>query len=140
MRINNISIIAAMALGGLVACSTLATAQDAPKDAPKGKRGPPSVEQQMERMTTELTLTDEQKPKVKAVLEETSKKRQELAPEDRRAKMPALMEEQSAKLKEILTPEQNEKWLKMRSEFRKKGGGGPLPSDSEKKSEPPKKD
>ena len=73
---SKLSLMAALALGGLMACSTLVTAQDAPKDAPKGGKKGFTVEQQMERMTDQLTLTDEQKPKVKAVLEETSKKMQ----------------------------------------------------------------
>src|ERR1039458_10497196 len=77
---KKLSLVAALAIGGLVACSTLATAQDSGTNsvAKKGKRGFPTVEQQMERMTTTLTLTDDQKPKVKTVLEESSKKRQEI--------------------------------------------------------------
>jgi hypothetical protein len=53
---SKLSLIAALALGGLMACSTLATAQDAPKQG--GKKGF-SVDQQMERLTEQLTLTDE---------------------------------------------------------------------------------
>ena len=53
---KKLSLIAALAIGGLVACSTLATAQDSTNNVPKkgGKRGMPTVEQQMERMTTAL--------------------------------------------------------------------------------------
>ena len=71
---KKLSLIAALAIGGLVACSTLATAQDSTNNVPKkgGKRGMPTVEQQMERMTTALDLTDAEKPKVKAVLEDSS--------------------------------------------------------------------
>ncbi len=111
---NKLSLIAAMALGGLVACSTLATAQDAPK-----KKGRMSVEQQMERYNTELTLTDEQKPKVKAVLEETSKKMQEIRNDpnfDRsqmREKMQPIMEKQNEKMKGILTEDQYKKYQEM---------------------------
>jgi Spy/CpxP family protein refolding chaperone len=133
MKINKISLMAAMALGGLVACSTMAIAQDA-KDGKKkdGKRGP-SVEQRLDRMTEELKLTDDQKPKVKAVLEDSAKKRQEMFSdssvprEQRREKMQALMDEESKQIKAILTPEQGEKWDKMRADFRKNRppGGGP---------------
>ena len=76
---SKLSLIAAMAIGGLVACSTLVTAQDA-SNAPEkkeGKRGM-SPEQQLERYTERLSLTDEQKPKVKAVLEDSAKKRREI--------------------------------------------------------------
>jgi Spy/CpxP family protein refolding chaperone len=124
---KKLSLIAALALGGLLACCTLATAQDANKDAtPKKKRGF-SVEQQMERMTTELSLTDEQKPKVKAVLEDASKKRQEifsdssLDRQQQREKMQPIMEEQNKKMKEILTSDQYDKYEKMMQDMRKKG-------------------
>ena len=58
-----------MALGGLVVCSTLATAQDSTNapDKKGGKRGM-SVDQMMDRYSEQLSLTDEQKPKVKTVI------------------------------------------------------------------------
>jgi periplasmic protein CpxP/Spy len=119
---KKLSLIAALVLGGLVAFSTVAMAQDANKDAKKsGKRGMPTVEQQMERLTKALSLTDEQKPKVEALLKDTQKKYQELAPEDRREKGRAIREEQNKKMKEILTPEQMEKYTKLQEEM-KKGG------------------
>src|SRR5438132_14400966 len=117
MKASKISLIAAMVLGGLVACSTAVRAADA-TDSPKkgkGKGGRMSVEQQMEKLTTELSLTDEQKPKVKEVLEARSKKMQELfadtstAPEDRRAKMQEIRDDTEKKMKEILKPDQFEK-------------------------------
>lgn len=128
---KKLSLIAALALGGLLACSTLANAQDtsANKDATKGgKKGGPTVEQQMERLTTDLTLTDEQKPKVKAVLEDSWKKRQAISSDtslDRqqmREKMQPIRDEQNKKMKEILTPDQMEKYTKIQDEMRKKGG------------------
>src|ERR1017187_9887549 len=134
---KKLSLVAALAIGGLVACSTLATAQDSTNNVPKkgGKRGFPTVEQQMERMTTTLTLTDEQKPKVKAVLEESSKKRQEIMSDsslDRatiREKMQPIMDEQNKKMKAILTDDQFTKYKEM-NQRGKKGG-----KKDEKKSE-----
>jgi Spy/CpxP family protein refolding chaperone len=125
---NKLSLIAAMALGGLVACSTLATAQDATNSVPKkgGKRGFPTVEQQMERMTTTLDLTDKEKPAVKAVLEETSKKMQELRSDTsldqdaRREKMQAIREDQSKKMNAILTEDQYKKYQEMNQRGGKK--------------------
>ncbi len=128
MKINKFSVIAGLTLGGLVACSNLAMAQDQKPGG--GRRGGPSVEQRMERMTEELKLTDEQKPKVKAVLEDSQKKRQELfsdssvAREDRREKMRGIMENEDKKLKEILTADQYAKHEKMREEMRAAGKGG----------------
>jgi periplasmic protein CpxP/Spy len=125
MRLTRLSLIAAMVLGGLVACS-VATAQDAGKDAKQGKKGF-GPEQRLERMTTELSLTDAQKPKVKAVLEAQVKKMQEIrdVPQDqRREKFQAMREEETKKMKEILTPEQFEKYQKMAQGRGKKGPGG----------------
>ncbi len=123
---KKLSLALALASGGLLACSLMVNAQDA-KESKGEKRGGFSVEQRLERMTTELKLTDAQKPKVKAVLEEGQKKRGEMRDvpqEERRGKMQAFMEEQNKKMKEILTPEQWEKYSKMQEEMRKKGPGG----------------
>ena len=113
-----------MALGGLIAFSNMASAQD----AKQGKRA--SVEERMTRMTEELKLTSEQQPKVKAALEDANKQRQELrgdsslSREDRRAKMTTINEATSKKLKEILKPDQFEKYEKMQAEMRSKGAPG----------------
>ena len=114
MRTIKAGLIARLALCGLLAFTNMATAQDANKEGKKGRMTP---ERQLEQMTKELSLTDAQKPKVKAVLEETAKKRQEStggSGEDRRA----LMENQNKKLKEILTPDQYEKLQKLQAERR----------------------
>jgi len=126
MKINRLSVIAAVVVAVLAVCSRPASAQDAEKG--KGKRGQ-SVEQQMARLTEALSLTEEQKPKVKAVLEESSKKRQEifadssLSREDRMEKMRPIQQEQDKKLKEILKPDQYEKYEKIRAEMRNRQGG-----------------
>jgi Spy/CpxP family protein refolding chaperone len=125
---KKISLVAALALGGLMACSTLATAQDSTNNVPKkgGKRGMPTVEQQMERMTTTLDLTDAEKPKVKAVIEETNKKMQEIFSDSsldqaaRREKMQPIREEQNTKMKAILTDDQYTKYLAMNQRGGKK--------------------
>jgi len=124
---SKLSLIAALALGGLIACSTVVTAQDAPgADAKKGGRKQFTVEQQLDRMTTQLNLTDEQKPKVKAVLEETSKKMREIMSDTsldrdaRREKMQPIREEQNKKMKAILTDEQYKKYQEMNQRRGKK--------------------
>jgi periplasmic protein CpxP/Spy len=132
---KKLSLVAALALGGLVACSTVAFAQDAKdgKDAKKGGRM--TVEQRMERLSTELSLTDDQKPKVKALLEETAKKMGELRdlPQDeRRPKFQALREEETKKMKEILKPEQFEKYQTINQ---RRPGGPSGDKKAEKKAE-----
>ena len=132
---NKLSLVAALALGGLMACSTLATAQDGAKDVKKGGKKGFSVEQRMEALTTKLSLTDEQKPKVKAALEASSKKMQELRKDTsldqqaRRDKMQPIMAEQNKKMKEILTADQFTKY----QEMNKRGKKGD--KKAEKKSE-----
>jgi periplasmic protein CpxP/Spy len=122
---SKLSLIAALALGGLLACSTLATAQDAPKNGKGGKKGM-TVEQQMTRLTEQLTLTDEQKPKVQKVLEATSKKMTEIRNDSsldqqaRRDKMRPIMEEQNKEMKKILTEEQFKKYEEMNARRGKK--------------------
>jgi Spy/CpxP family protein refolding chaperone len=121
---KKLSLIAALALGGLLACSTIAMAQDTNATPKKGgKRGMPTVEQRLDRMTTELSLTDEQKPKVKAVLEETGKDMQalrDLPQDERRPKMQSIREDETKKLKAILTPDQMDKLSKMQEKRGKK--------------------
>ncbi len=135
MKYNRLGLVAAMALGSLVVFGNMASAQDA-KESKGGKRGMPSVQERLDRLNEELKLTDDQKPKVKAVLEETDKKRQELrdAPQDeRREKARALMDDQNKKMKEILTADQYAKYEKMP----RRGPGGPPPGE---KKEGEKKD
>ncbi len=126
---NKLSVIAAMVLGGLVACSTLATAQNANSNGKKGgKRGMPTVEQQLDRMSERLNLTDEQKPKVKEVLEQERKKWQELRSDSsmeqsaRREKFQEIRKDSEKKMKAILTEEQFKKYQEMSSRRGKKGG------------------
>ena len=80
LKMKRLSLVAALALGGLVACSIMANAQEAKGGKKGGGKGGgrPTVEQQLEQLTTALSLSDDQKPKIKAVLEDGSKKRQEL--------------------------------------------------------------
>jgi protein CpxP len=120
---KKLSLIVAVALGTLVACS-IATAQDAAKKGRRGFGGGQGVEQ----MKKDLNLTDAQVTKVKAVMEERHKKMQELRGETdreaRREKMRGIMEESNKKMKEILTPEQYKKLEEMRPQRGKKKDGG----------------
>src|SRR5215471_6754320 len=124
MKIRNAGVIAAIALGSLVAFSNLATAQ---QEGGK-KKGMPTVEQRMEQLDSALTLTAEQKPKVEGVVKESMKKMQDLradtslSQEDRRDKMRTIREDEAKQMKGILTPEQYEKYQAMPRGGR--GGGG----------------
>jgi len=121
MRTIKTGLIAALALGGLLALTNIAGAQD----AKEGKKGRMSPERRLEALTKELNLTDAQKPKVKAVLEDSSKKMADLQNVDRserREKMRGIMDDQNKKMKEILTPDQYEKYEKYQKEEQERRG------------------
>lgn len=123
MRTNKFGLIATMALGVLLACGTAAMAQDNKEG--KGRRGM-SAEERLKQIDEKVTLTDAQKPKVKAALEDTQTKMQEVrnAPQDeRREKMQTVRTEEAKKMKEILTPEQYTKYEEMRPMRGGKKGG-----------------
>ena len=128
MKMLKISLVAALALGGLLACATVASAQDANASKGKGRGG--NVTQRVENLDKEVTLTADQKTKVTALFEEQSKKMQamraenpNMTQEQRREKMTAMREEQNKEMKKILTPEQFTKYEKIQAE-RKRGNGG----------------
>ena len=143
MKLNK-TLMIALAAGSLFASSPL-QAQDAPKDKPAdnkptapapGMRRAPGLS--LENLAKQLDLTDDQKVKIKPILEDLQKQIAELrkdtsvAPEDRPAKMKTIREGISAKLKEILTAEQFAKWEKLGPGMRRPGGaGGPLPAATE---------
>jgi protein CpxP len=130
MRTNKLMLVATMALGVLLACGTAAMAQDN-KEGKGGKRGRMSAEERLKSMDEQLKLTDAQKPKVKAALEDTQTKMQEArsAPQDEQAeKRRTIMADETKKMKEILTPEQFTKYEEMRP-----ARGGGKKKDGEKK-------
>jgi len=95
-----------------------------PGQRPAGMmRGGPNLEQ----MAQQLNLTDDQKPKVKSVMEARDKKVSELrgdtslSQEDRQAKMKTIREETTTQMKAILTPEQFDKWQQMGQRGRRPG-------------------
>src|SRR6185295_19117660 len=115
MKINKISM-AMMAAASLLATSPAVFAQTnnaggaapAAPAAPGGRaRGGPLT---IEAIDKAVTLTDAEKPKVKAALEEQTTAMQAARGEtdqtQRRAKATAAREEFTKKMKEILTPEQ----------------------------------
>ena len=84
----------------------------------------PSIEEEVKHLTKKLQLTDEQQPKIKAILqgqrdqmkalmEDSSATREEKMP-----KMKEIHESSSAKIKAILTDEQKIKYDKMEQERR----------------------
>lgn len=125
MKANKMTFIAAMALGSMLALGTAFAAEtNAPAASAPPAGGPPPGGQGMrgrgpnlEQLAKDLNLTDDQKEKVKAVLDDQRQKMGELrnVPQDeRRTKMQALREEVNTKMKAILNEEQYAKWEKSR--------------------------
>ncbi|HEX4343889.1 MAG TPA: hypothetical protein VH255_10880 [Verrucomicrobiae bacterium] len=123
MKIQKLSL-AVLAAAGLLAFSVPAHADDTnstpkmtPPTAPAGRpaRGF-TAEAQMDRLTTALTLTDDEKPKVKAIVDDQFKQMSDLrsdtsmSPDDRRTKMQAIRTDVTAKMKDVLTADQFAKY------------------------------
>ena len=145
------TLIAALAVGGLLTLSPALRADDAtniPPSAPPaggpppGDRGPgmrgrgPNFDMIAQR----LNLTDDQKPKVKAILDDQGRNKCAICckttricrREDRMAKMKSIREDTDAKLKAVLTADQFEQWQKMEARMRgPRNGppGGPPPGE-----------
>ena len=118
------STLIAVLLGGLLGLLPASRAADAdPKPADKiDAKALPARTQRLQGLAEQLNLSDEQKEKIKPILQEERKKVRELrdnkdlSRQDRVAKLKEIREDVRAKVKPILTPEQLEKWNKLRSE------------------------
>ena len=129
MRPNKLTLLAVL-LGSLLGVLPASRAADAdPKPADKaepaggsGAKARPARGERLQGLAEQLKLTDEQKEKIKPILQDERKKVRELrenkdlARQDRVAKLKEIREDIRAKVKPILTPEQLEKWNKLRSE------------------------
>jgi len=103
----------------------------AEQGAPGGPNGPhfrmPTVAEQLDRLSNALNLTDDQKPQVKAVLEEQHAKMQKImenrsgSREDNMSKMHEVRQTSTAKLRALLTDEQKAKFDKMEAEHKHMG-------------------
>ena len=157
MIATKLTLIAALAAGSLLMLSPALRADDgtnAPPAGPPaggptpgmhgpGMRGPgPNFDMLAQR----LNLTDDQKPKVRAILENQRQQmrdlwqNQDLSREDRMAKMRAIREDTDAKLKAVLTADQFKELQEMRPMM---GGpqhgppGGPPPGAPPQGGPPP---
>ena len=95
--------------------------QQPPAHMPPGRE---SVEERMERMTKELNLSEEQREKIRPIIEEQVKQLRDmredknLTPEQRREKARAIMKETHEKMQAILNPEQRAKLKQHMQEMR----------------------
>jgi Spy/CpxP family protein refolding chaperone len=113
--------IAGLVAGNLFAWNLALRADDSTNTPPSN---PPASDVKphvrgFERMVEELNLTDDQKPKVKAIMDAQTQKMRDLraddglSQDDKRAKMKAIHEDTATQLKAVLTPDQFAKWQQM---------------------------
>jgi Spy/CpxP family protein refolding chaperone len=132
-----------LALGGLLTLNPAAFTQDAtntpPAAPPAG--GPPGPGMRgrgpnFDMIAQRLNLTDDQKPKVKAIFDEQRQKmrdlrdNQDLSRDDRMAQMQTIRKDTDGKLKAVLTADQFKQWQEMESRMRGPRNGPP-PGQSE---------
>ena len=135
MKLNKTLMIAALIAGSVFAADVAVRAQDATNTPPAGAPPGPGARGRMnfDNIATQLALTDDQKPKVKPIIEEMMQKNADLRKDtsvqgaDRRAKMKEIRDAATAKLKDILTPDQLEKWQKIGQGGRRPAGAGTPP-------------
>lgn len=138
MKRNSIRLLACLTLCGFMV--SVATAQDT-KAAPR--RGA-NIDQRIEQLDKALTLTADQKAKLKTYFEGERKKMQDmradtsLTREQRQEKMKAVREDLQKEMKSVLTADQFTKWEKERDKMREemkqkaKQGGKKAEEKSEK--------
>ena len=117
------TVLMTVVLGSLMALAPASRAAD--NDAKPGEAATPArgaVRDRLQQVAEQLKLTDDQKEKLKPIFKEQATKLRELrdnkdlSREDRMAKVKEIRESLAAKMKPILTPEQLDKWNKLRSE------------------------
>ena len=166
MRLTKTGWMTAVTMGGLLALQPLAQAQDKKDDKPAAPPASPAApaapavtpgapltgpdmrarraEAQLNGMTPMYSLTDEQKTKIKPILEDQFKQMEELqkektlTSEDRRKKMMEIRDGSQAKIKALLTPEQVQKMDTMRQRGPRPLGGAPGAPATPPPAAPPK--
>jgi periplasmic protein CpxP/Spy len=134
MKKHKLSLIVVTILGSLMALSPLARAEDAaagaatqPAAATQAVKRPDALQ----RLDKELTLTDEQKTKIKPMLADQAKQMKALRGEaggDRTeaiAKIRQLNDDTNAKIKAVLTPEQQTKFAAMLEKMKQRAPNRP---------------
>ena len=128
MKSTKTMFFAALAVGGLLALSMAVRAADTntpPSAPPAGQRGPGMRGPTLDQLATTLKLTDDQKAKVKTILDARDQKLKDLradttlSPEDRRSKMQTIRDNVSTQMKAVLTSDQFGQWQKMNQRQRR---------------------
>ena len=125
---------AVLALGFALYGSRANAQSEQPQGERRGGRPQMSPQDQLERLSKALDLTDDQKKQLTPILEDAQKQRQSLfsdqsmSREDRMAKMRSLREEGDKKIRAVLNDDQKKKFDDLQKEMRdrmqnRRGGG-----------------
>lgn len=121
----------ALSAAAVFVLPAVAVAQGGPGDDHMGgEHHMPTVQDQLDEFTHRLKLTDEQKPQVKAILEDAHAQMKQLrdssagSSEDTKAKMHGIHDKAHARIRAILTDEQKPKFDKMIAEHHQHMGEG----------------
>ena len=126
MKRMKAGVLGIIAVSGLMTFAPLAQAKDNQVEKPEAKEGRAEARRdRMKQIAEELKLTAEQKEKLKPIFKEEAEKLRELRGDDKltrvekMAKVKEIREAGFTKIKTVLTPEQTEKFQKIREEARK---------------------
>jgi Spy/CpxP family protein refolding chaperone len=117
MKSTKTMLIAALAAGALLAGSSALRAQNATNTPPAGEHGPGMKGRA--NIAKQLDLSDDQKPKVEAIMKGAMEKGRalredtSLTPEEKKDKVKAIKDDMATQLKTVLTPEQFAKWQEL---------------------------
>ena len=110
-----------LAAAALLTSSLAAFAEDEKPAAPDRPKAGGAPGDRLKAMSEKLSLTDEQKDKLKGIFEKNQPKMKELradtalSQEDKRAKMMEIRKAEMEEIRALLTPEQQEKMKEMRA-------------------------
>ena len=130
------------ALGALIGLGTIALAGQQPAPGtgqtnPPARMRPATVEARLQRMSERLNLTQDQREKIRPLLEDEVKQMKALRDDaslsqaDRRAKVREIRQATRQQIDQILTPEQKAKRNEMRQKGRRRGWEGVQPPQNQ---------
>jgi protein CpxP len=115
-RLLNITAAVALAFGSAICGNQLEAQSGSPENSQRGHREQMSPDQQLERLSKALNLTDDQKQQIRPILQDRQEKMQgvrsdtSLSREDRMNRMRSTIEETNGKIRAVLNGEQKQKF------------------------------
>lgn len=128
-KLHVLAVAALLCISMLAFCHEAQSGQGGGRGQGRGRGEAMSPDAQLQHMSETLNLTDDQKTKIKPILEDSSKQIQQLrgdtslSQEDKRAKMQQIHENTMSQIKPILTSDQQKK-LESMHERGGRGGHG----------------